>query len=133
MVTRAIQARPLAGGQPAAPDALPPGMGIRFEVAYARTREALARFVSDTLGVPSRGTRSIEAVAGEEEGQAGYVVRFGEAAAGEQPDAPLTAADVGRAFAFRAQIDWGRILSLGWKIGLVALVLLAIVLALIWS
>lgn len=73
------------------------GMGIHFEVAYSRTREALSDFIQNLLlqGVP--GPDRIRAVPGSSSDQPLYGVQL---APGEAPPQAMSATELDAAFAF---------------------------------
>jgi hypothetical protein len=111
LVTRAVQPKSVGGGEDDGG-----GMGIHFEVAYARTREALGEFIEALLS--NAGARGdIELVAGATTKRPEYSVRLGNVnvppvAVGAPAPKPLTAAQVDKAFSFGTGgvgIQWGRV------------------------
>ncbi len=93
-------------------DAATPGMGIHFEVAYARTRDALGEFVDAALAVGRDSRRDIVRVEGAGDGDAAFAVSF--PVNGAEPPSQLSASEVKQAFAFVAPGDGRRIRQLGW-------------------
>jgi uncharacterized protein (TIGR02266 family) len=92
-----------------APEANPSaaGMGVHFEVAYARTRDSLGDFVDDLLvnlaqsGTAEQRRPEIRAVDGSTDANPEYALRFPSVNAPASP--PLDAAQVKQAFAFAAE------------------------------
>jgi len=104
------------------------GMGIQYEVAYARTRETLGGFVGRLLTGPSEKPppiSPIKPVPGASEGGAKFAVRFGAKDKDDkkEPKKDLTAEQVDRLFAFKTTVDWSRVWSISWKASLVLLLL----------
>ena len=105
------------------------GMGVRFEVAYSRTREQLASLMDRLFTGESHGEeRTIRQL--EEDGDATtYEARF-ELADDERP-ATLRPRDVSRVFAFEAEAETDEDGGVGflWKLTAALAVLIAIVYA----
>ena len=100
------------------------GMGIHFEVAYARTREALSDFIETILIEGAAPPSSIHPVSGATEEDPEYAMRF-PSVRGPAPES-MSADEVQQAFAFASDepgINWKGISSFVIKL----LVLLAIV------
>jgi hypothetical protein len=98
------------------------GMGIHFEVAYARTREQLADFLAN-LRAAAAPPAPIKALSGGE--ARGFSARFPDPPhLGYQRLPSLRPPEVDRVFAFDApdapQITWNRIASLVLKLVVVA-------------
>jgi hypothetical protein len=108
------------------------GMGIHFEVAYARTREQLADFLD---GLRAHGhdppAPTIKALGGGDDGAATFSARFPDPPQADYQRHPtLRPREVERVFAFDAPealpVDWAKLATLGLKIALVIAVLCAI-------
>ena len=107
------------------------GMGVHFEVAYARTRGALSSFVESLLLLDNPEARrpSIHLLPGATEEQPAYAIHFaGAQAAGSDANGELTptptAEQLHTTFAFEAEptsIDWARFGSLALKIAVLLL------------
>ncbi len=100
------------------------GMGIHFEVAYARTREALADFIEALLIEGASPRASIHPVSGATEEDPEYAMRF-PSVRGPAPQS-MSADEVERAFAFstdKPTVNWKGISSVIVKLLVVAAII----------
>ncbi len=92
-----------------------PGMGIHFEVAYARTRESLGDFIDSLLaiGQDPRAVLGRDMVKADASGDGDTRFSLSFPASDDQPASkPLDAGELKQAFAFKApaaEVDWRRI------------------------
>ncbi len=119
VVVRSRQPFTVAGSNPSEE-----GMGIRFEVAYARTREALNDFVQNLLLHPDLGGHNIEMVPGSSHEHPAFAVQL---ATDEPRGKTLSAHELNAAFSFEprddaSEIRWGKLGALAVKLLLVVAV-----------
>jgi len=99
VVVRSRQPFSMAGGDPSKE-----GMGIHFEVAYAKTREALNDFVNNLLLHPDLGGQNIQMVPGATHEHPAFSVQL----ATEEPRGKtLSAHELNAAFSFEPKDDPG--------------------------
>ncbi len=111
-----------AGGDPSQE-----GMGIQFEVAYAKTREALNDFVNNLLLHPDLGGQNIKMVPGATHDQPAFSVQLAD---DEPRGKTLSAHELNAAFAFEpkdeaADARWGWLGTTPAKVLLVLMALAA--------
>lgn len=105
-----------------------PGLGVRFEAAYAQERETLEAFVAENLAkIGVAPAPSVEHLPGGDRPSFYAVERAAPGMKEPRPPLPRTADEVRERFGFHVEVAWRDVWSIVWKVAIVGGGLLTIV------